>query len=233
MMADDFLPFDHEYSSPSSPPSAPYFDILSDYMILLDDQYPSAAPAVLPPISTGFIPSSSWQPPQAGRVVSPPLQVADFGGSTSYSTVAAAAAAGGGGQFHMNCSQLASGSSSSRISNSGEAGEGGLIRVAFRTKTEVDVLDDGFKWRKYGKKSVKNSPNPRNYYRCSTEGCSVKKRVERDRDDPSYVITTYDGVHNHTSADVVYYATQDAASGKFVLSGHYGDTTTTPPNSST
>ncbi|KAJ6813579.1 putative WRKY transcription factor 50 [Iris pallida] len=119
MMADDFLPFDHEYSS-SSPPSAPYFDILSDYMILLDDQYPSAAPAVLPPISTGFIPSSSWQPPHAGRVVSPPLQVADFGGSTSYSTAAAAAAAGGGGgggQFHMTCSQLASGSSSSRISN--------------------------------------------------------------------------------------------------------------------
>jgi hypothetical protein len=27
----------------------------------------------------------------------------------------------------------------------------------------------------------------------------VKKRVERDRDDPRYVITTYDGVHNHAS----------------------------------
>ena len=25
----------------------------------------------------------------------------------------------------------------------------------------------------------------------------MKKRVERDRDDPRYVITTYDGVHNH------------------------------------
>jgi hypothetical protein len=23
------------------------------------------------------------------------------------------------------------------------------------------VLDDGFKWRKYGKKAVKSSPNPR------------------------------------------------------------------------
>jgi hypothetical protein len=39
----------------------------------------------------------------------------------------------------------------------------------------------------------------RNYYRCSSEGCGVKKRVERDRDDPRYVITTYDGVHNHAS----------------------------------
>lgn len=34
-------------------------------------------------------------------------------------------------------------------------------RVAFRTRTEMDVLDDGFRWRKYGKKQVKNSPNPR------------------------------------------------------------------------
>ncbi|CAL1390029.1 unnamed protein product [Linum trigynum] len=70
-------------------------------------------------------------------------------------------------------------------------------RVAFKTKSEVEVLDDGYKWRKYGKKMVKNSPNPRNYYKCSNESCSVKKRVERDRDDPSYVITTYEGVHNH------------------------------------
>ena len=28
-------------------------------------------------------------------------------------------------------------------------------------KSEVEVMDDGFRWRKYGKKSVKNSPNPR------------------------------------------------------------------------
>ncbi|XP_062230952.1 probable WRKY transcription factor 50 [Phragmites australis] len=72
-------------------------------------------------------------------------------------------------------------------------------RIGFRTRSEVEILDDGFKWRKYGKKAVKNSPNPRNYYRCSAEGCGVKKRVERDRDDPRYVITTYDGVHNHAS----------------------------------
>lgn len=82
-------------------------------------------------------------------------------------------------------------------------------------------MDDGFKWRKYGKKSVKNSPTPRNYYRCSTEGCSVKKRVERDPDDPSYVITTYDGTHNHASPDVVYYATQDNESGRFVVTGFH------------
>uniref|UniRef100_A0A453EZ49 WRKY domain-containing protein n=1 Tax=Aegilops tauschii subsp. strangulata TaxID=200361 RepID=A0A453EZ49_AEGTS len=70
-------------------------------------------------------------------------------------------------------------------------------KIAFKTRSEVEVLDDGYRWRKYGKKMVKNSPNPRNYYRCSSEGCRVKKRVERDRDDERFVITTYDGVHNH------------------------------------
>ncbi|XVF61782.1 hypothetical protein PTKIN_Ptkin08bG0158000 [Pterospermum kingtungense] len=78
-------------------------------------------------------------------------------------------------------------------------------RVAFRMKSEMEVIDDGYKWRKYGKKSVKNSPNPRNYYKCSSGGCSVKKRIERDRDDKSYVITSYEGVHNHESPYMVYY----------------------------
>nr|DAD49063.1 TPA_asm: hypothetical protein HUJ06_019000 [Nelumbo nucifera] len=74
-----------------------------------------------------------------------------------------------------------------------------LARVAFRIKTEKDILDDGFKWKKYGKKMVKNKPYPRNYFRCSVEGCPVKKRIERDADDPRHVITTYEGTHNHES----------------------------------
>uniref|UniRef100_M8CZ47 Uncharacterized protein n=1 Tax=Aegilops tauschii TaxID=37682 RepID=M8CZ47_AEGTA len=92
-------------------------------------------------------------------------------------------------------------------------------RIAFRTRTEIEILDDGYKWRKYGKKSVKNSPNPRNYYRCSTEGCSVKERVGGDRDDPAYVVTTYEGTHSHVSPSTVYYASQDAASGRFFVAG--------------
>ncbi|XP_062231997.1 probable WRKY transcription factor 50 [Phragmites australis] len=99
-------------------------------------------------------------------------------------------------------------------------------RIAFRTRSEIEILDDGYKWRKYGKKSVKNSPNPRNYYRCSTEGCNVKKRVERDKDDPSYVVTTYEGTHNHVSPSTVYYASHDAASGRFFVAG-----TQPPPGS--
>ncbi|CAK9316307.1 unnamed protein product [Citrullus colocynthis] len=103
---------------------------------------------------------------------------------------------------------VSSGASKSIRSKNGEnkkrKGEMGC-RVAFRTKTEKEIMDDGYKWRKYGKKSVKNSPNPRNYYKCSSEGCNVKKKVERDREDASYVITTYEGVHNHESPFVVYY----------------------------
>ncbi|KAL4564484.1 hypothetical protein LXL04_028548 [Taraxacum kok-saghyz] len=79
----------------------------------------------------------------------------------------------------------------------GQAQKGKKDKVAFKTKSQVEILDDGFKWRKYGKKMVKNNPNPRNYYRCSAAGCSVKKRVERDVEDVRYVITTYEGIHNH------------------------------------
>ncbi|KAH7686526.1 WRKY domain-containing protein [Dioscorea alata] len=77
------------------------------------------------------------------------------------------------------------------------ASKDSIMKIAFKTKSDIEILDDGYKWRKYGKKFVKNSPHPRNYYQCSHEGCNVKKRVERHREDSSYVITTYEGVHYH------------------------------------
>ncbi|GMH27580.1 hypothetical protein Nepgr_029423 [Nepenthes gracilis] len=70
-------------------------------------------------------------------------------------------------------------------------------RFAFMTKSEVDHLEDGYRWRKYGQKAVKNSPFPRSYYRCTNGKCTVKKRVERFSDDPTIVITTYEGQHCH------------------------------------
>ncbi|XP_068304376.1 WRKY transcription factor 23-like [Pyrus communis] len=72
-------------------------------------------------------------------------------------------------------------------------------RFAFMTKSEVDHLEDGYRWRKYGQKAVKNSPFPRSYYRCTSASCNVKKRVERSFDDPSIVVTTYEGQHTHRS----------------------------------
>ncbi|XP_010558453.1 PREDICTED: probable WRKY transcription factor 48 [Tarenaya hassleriana] len=70
-------------------------------------------------------------------------------------------------------------------------------RFAFLTKSDIDHLDDGYRWRKYGQKAVKNSPYPRSYYRCTTAGCGVKKRVERSSEDTSIVMTTYEGQHSH------------------------------------
>ncbi|KAL8239734.1 hypothetical protein R6Q59_016301 [Mikania micrantha] len=114
-----------------------------------------------------------------------------------YTPVHASAAIDEGSQSNIgtSSSQLqGNGTGGSRI---GQAQRVRQDRVAFKTKSQIEILDDGFKWRKYGKKMVKNSPNPRNYYRCSAEGCSVKKRVERDVEDARYVITTYEGIHNH------------------------------------
>lgn len=72
-------------------------------------------------------------------------------------------------------------------------------RFAFLTKSEVDHLEDGYRWRKYGQKAVKNSPFPRSYYRCTSALCGVKKRVERSSNDPTVVVTTYEGQHTHPS----------------------------------
>ncbi|KAL7089883.1 hypothetical protein ACP275_12G004400 [Erythranthe tilingii] len=71
-------------------------------------------------------------------------------------------------------------------------------RFCFKTMSDVDVLDDGYKWRKYGQKVVKNTHHPRSYYRCTQDNCRVKKRVERLSDDPRMVITTYEGRHIHS-----------------------------------
>ncbi|KZV31350.1 WRKY transcription factor 1 [Dorcoceras hygrometricum] len=61
-------------------------------------------------------------------------------------------------------------------------------RHVVQTRSVVDIINDGYRWRKYGQKS---------YYRCSNAGCPVKKHVERASHDPQLVITTYEGKHGH------------------------------------
>ncbi|KAL6567665.1 WRKY Transcription Factor [Orobanche gracilis] len=70
-------------------------------------------------------------------------------------------------------------------------------RVVVQTTSDVDILDDGYRWRKYGQKVVKGNPNPRSYYKCTSTGCNVRKHVERASHDLKSVITTYEGKHNH------------------------------------
>ncbi|KAL8224512.1 hypothetical protein R6Q57_019987 [Mikania cordata] len=70
-------------------------------------------------------------------------------------------------------------------------------KCAFQTRSQVDILDDGYRWRKYGQKAVKNSKFPRSYYRCTYQGCNVKKQVQRLSKDEGVVLTTYEGTHSH------------------------------------
>uniref|UniRef100_A0A803M323 WRKY domain-containing protein n=1 Tax=Chenopodium quinoa TaxID=63459 RepID=A0A803M323_CHEQI len=99
---------------------------------------------------------------------------------------------------------LSGGNNSTRINNE-EENRGSIDhrkakvvpRFAFQTKSSEDILDDGYRWRKYGQKSVKNNIYPRSYYRCTHLTCNVKKQVQRLSKDSSIVVTTYEGVHNH------------------------------------
>ncbi|KAI9124443.1 hypothetical protein K1719_004365 [Acacia pycnantha] len=70
-------------------------------------------------------------------------------------------------------------------------------KIIVQTRSGVDLLDDGYRWRKYGQKVVKGNPHPRSYYKCTSAGCNVRKHVERSSTDPKAVITKYEGKHNH------------------------------------
>ncbi|CAD5184413.1 probable WRKY transcription factor 49 [Musa acuminata AAA Group] len=84
-------------------------------------------------------------------------------------------------------------------------------KYVFRIKTCGNGLDDdGYKWRKYGQKSIKNSPNPRSYYRCTNPRCNAKKQVERSMEDPELLIVTYEGLHLHyTYSHLLFTRPQD------------------------
>ncbi|XP_022742626.1 probable WRKY transcription factor 49 [Durio zibethinus] len=80
--------------------------------------------------------------------------------------------------------------------------ERGLTKIEHKYTLKIKscgngMADDGYKWRKYGQKSIKNSPNPRSYYKCTNPKCNAKKQVERSRDDPDTFIITYEGFHLH------------------------------------
>ncbi|CAM0906582.1 unnamed protein product [Alopecurus aequalis] len=70
-------------------------------------------------------------------------------------------------------------------------------KIIVSTTSDVDLLDDGYRWRKYGQKVVRGNPHPRSYYKCTYQGCDVKKHIERSCQEPHAVITTYEGKHIH------------------------------------
>jgi hypothetical protein len=70
-------------------------------------------------------------------------------------------------------------------------------KTVIQTETDSDQLEDGYRWRKYGQKVVKGNPHPRSYYKCTHQGCKVRKQVERSGDNVRVLITTYEGSHTH------------------------------------
>lgn len=74
-----------------------------------------------------------------------------------------------------------------------------VIKVPAISMKMSDIPPDDYSWRKYGQKPIKGSPHPRGYYKCSSvRGCPARKHVEREAEDPTMLIVTYEGDHNHT-----------------------------------
>eukprot|EP01130_Rhizamoeba_saxonica_P001547 TRINITY_DN11391_c0_g1_i1.p1 TRINITY_DN11391_c0_g1~~TRINITY_DN11391_c0_g1_i1.p1 ORF type:complete len:395 (+),score=73.95 TRINITY_DN11391_c0_g1_i1:1-1185(+) len=74
---------------------------------------------------------------------------------------------------------------------------------AVRKEVSDKPIKDGFRWRKYGQKSVKNSPFPRSYYKCTVTGCTAKKQVEKfiDESGEEKLQTSFIGEHIHPAPE--------------------------------
>ncbi|KAL5203602.1 hypothetical protein ABZP36_008473 [Zizania latifolia] len=62
----------------------------------------------------------------------------------------------------------------------------------------VNLLDDGFKWSKYGQKDIVGAKHPRGFYRCThrnSTGCRATKQVQRTDGNPSLFNVVYLGEH--------------------------------------
>ncbi|OEL24151.1 putative WRKY transcription factor 57 [Dichanthelium oligosanthes] len=144
------------------------------------------------------------EPPEDKDYTLPPLPLSEPAGSVSVDGGASSSSTDDGAvqEDAADGNPAAATEAASKPPAPGKTGKSGQKRArqprfAFMTKSDIDHLEDGYRWRKYGQKAVKNSPFPRSYYRCTNSKCTVKKRVERSSDDPSVVITTYEGQHCH------------------------------------
>ncbi|GFQ06653.1 probable WRKY transcription factor 7 [Phtheirospermum japonicum] len=131
--------------------------------------------------SSGFQITNLSQVSSVGR---PPLSTSSF--KRKCSSMDDANAKCGGGSSRCHCPKKRK----SRLKK--------VVRVPAISMKMADIPPDDYSWRKYGQKPIKGSPHPRGYYKCSSvRGCPARKHVERALDDPTMLIVTYEGEHNH------------------------------------
>ncbi|CAN6282037.1 unnamed protein product [Urochloa humidicola] len=66
--------------------------------------------------------------------------------------------------------------------------------------SQLLIPEDGYEWKKYGQKFIKNIQKKRSYFRCRHKLCGVKKRVEWHPNDPAGDLRiVYEGAHQHGS----------------------------------
>ncbi|XP_020230359.1 probable WRKY transcription factor 15 isoform X1 [Cajanus cajan] len=148
-----------------------------------DTKHPcSSAPVPAPP-PTGFQITNLSQVSSAGK---PPLSSSSLKRKCSSENLGSAKCGSSSGRCH--CSKK---SRKMRLKR--------VVRVPAISLKMADIPPDDYSWRKYGQKPIKGSPHPRGYYKCSSvRGCPARKHVERALDDPSMLVVTYEGEHNHT-----------------------------------
>uniref|UniRef100_A0A6N2K1A1 WRKY domain-containing protein n=1 Tax=Salix viminalis TaxID=40686 RepID=A0A6N2K1A1_SALVM len=100
------------------------------------------------------------------------------------------------------------------------------ISTAYFRTSEFDpslVVKDGYQWRKYGQKVTRDNPSPRAYFKCSfSPSCPVKKKVQKSAENPTILVATYEGEHNHAS-----HSQQEPLPGSIHSSG-FGQVFSTP-----
>ncbi|KAL3617203.1 hypothetical protein CASFOL_038950 [Castilleja foliolosa] len=200
----DNLSFSGQISETGRMPNSSFFDVISSYNCvdhqktssfgfldisdIHDFDFPFSDISTFDDLMLQNI--SPEQPPVSLTSPAPEYsEVANTSNSSSISSSSTEPAGNGGNQEKTKKQSLKP--KKKKVKKEREA------RFAFMTKSDIDHLDDGYRWRKYGQKAVKNSPFPRSYYRCTSTSCGVKKRVERSSEDTSIVVTTYEGTHTH------------------------------------
>nr|QWQ79558.1 WRKY transcription factor protein 40 [Zanthoxylum armatum] len=69
------------------------------------------------------------------------------------------------------------------------------VKEMDRRAHRLVLPEDGYEWKKYGQKFIKNIGKFRSYFRCQMANCIAKKRAEWSTSTDIRIV--YDGVHTH------------------------------------